>query len=94
MILANRKPGRVAQAVAYLKTHARTRVLATVLGAGTSDTGRHWPASSSSWYSCSDLQRLEMPEDTKLLAKMIFTEIDGLACARPGAVSGLLPALT
>jgi ADP-ribose pyrophosphatase YjhB (NUDIX family) len=52
------------------------------------------PAHPFGWYSCSDLQGLEMPEDTKLLAKMIFTEIDGLACARPGAVSGLLSART
>jgi 8-oxo-dGTP pyrophosphatase MutT (NUDIX family) len=46
------------------------------------------------WYGGSDLQELEMPEDTKLLAKMLFGVIDDLACGRAGAASGLLHAST
>jgi 8-oxo-dGTP pyrophosphatase MutT (NUDIX family) len=48
------------------------------------------PAHPFGWYGDSDLQGLEMPEDTKLLAKMVFEVIDDLACARPGAASSLL----
>jgi hypothetical protein len=45
------------------------------------------PAHPFGWYGSSDPHGFDMPEDTKLLAKMLFEVIDDLACARLGAAS-------
>ncbi len=43
------------------------------------------PAHTFGWYAAADLQALDMPEDTKLLAKMLFGVIGDLA---PGSGRG------
>jgi 8-oxo-dGTP pyrophosphatase MutT (NUDIX family) len=44
------------------------------------------------WYDAGDLPGLEMPEDTKLLGKMLFEAIDDLAHGHLDAAARLLPA--
>ncbi|SRR6266487_1278287 len=52
------------------------------------------PAHPFGWYGEADVLGLEMPEDTKLLAKMVFEVIDDLAGGRPGGAAGLLQTVT
>jgi 8-oxo-dGTP pyrophosphatase MutT (NUDIX family) len=48
------------------------------------------PAHPFAWHTGEGLQALDMPEDTKLLAKMLFEMIDDLAAGRTSAVAGLI----
>lgn len=48
------------------------------------------PAHPLGWHGADDLAAMEMPEDTKLLAKMLFAVIGDLAAGRADVAAGLM----